>query len=109
MGTSWIIAGLILLLQLATGLTLGQDQFRASGNTHIPTGRWPRLVKRSEEPEFFWMLIGCQTFLILVCLSARQMNRQEKKPQFDIQEILREHETQKSVKNREDGQNESEK
>ena len=95
MVTEWVLAGLILILQLATGCTLGADQFHSFGNTPIPKGRWPRLVKRADEPAFFWTMISCQFFLMLTCLSARQLIRNARKPQFDVHEFLREYEAEK--------------
>ena len=83
----WFAAGVMFAVQLVSGCTLGGDQFRSFDTQSIPIGRWPRLVRRADEPTFFWVLIGCQFVLIFVFL----MSRPKHKPQFDVQEMMREY------------------
>jgi hypothetical protein len=63
MSWPWIVFASIILLQLVTGWTIGPEQFRDFGTS---IGRWPRLVRRDEEPTFFWVIISCQILLVLM-------------------------------------------
>jgi hypothetical protein len=87
MNSLWIAAGVIIAVQLVSGCTIGSDQFRLSGRASAPFGRWPRLVRRADEPAYFWVLFGWQFVLITVFLLTRPTH----KPQFDVQELTREY------------------
>lgn len=67
---SWMwIVGLVILLQLATGCTIGAEQFRSmGGETPIPNGRWVRLIHRDEDPRLFWVMIVCQVVLMVASM-----------------------------------------
>lgn len=50
----------LLGLQLATGMTFSAG----FGMSSWPAGRWTCLVRRNEEPQLYWTLIGCQVALV---------------------------------------------
>ena len=84
------IFGVVLCVQLWTGHTFGADLFRTNGGESIPAARWPRWIKRSDEPAFYWTQMGMQILLILFLLLTRHL----KQPRFDVNEM-----TQKGLAN----------
>lgn len=46
----------IIGVQLVTGLTLSAE-FRSNG-------RWACLVRRRDEPQLYWTIVGCQSAIL---------------------------------------------